>query len=258
MGGPFEAISDDQLLTVKVECLKGEAALSSVMRSLPLRAQQWINARLREGVPTPSIASLLSAVVDERRAEREAFAVELVWTGPSESRLARDTWVVVEQLFSRAQRSVLLSSFSMYDGRSVLSSLRERWQRAPSIDVTLVLNVEWAESRERSLREFAEQFVRWHWPEPPWPKLYFDPRSISEKRDACMHAKCIVVDDEQALVTSANLSESAQQRNFEAGVLLSDPILPARLGAMFREAIQQRKLELLPVGLLEDQVSRTE
>lgn len=254
MGGPFEAISDDQLLTVTVEGLKGEAALASAMRALPTKAQQWIRARLREGVPAGSISSLLSAVVDERRAEREAFAVELVWTGPSESRLARDTWVVVEQLFSRAQRSVLLSSFSMYDGRSVLSSLRERWQQAPTIDVTLVLNVEWVESREHSLRAFAAQFVRWHWAEPPWPKLYFDPRSITEKSDTCMHAKCIVVDDEQALVTSANLSESAQQRNFEAGVLLSDPILPARLAAMFREAIERRSLEPFPVALLDDRL----
>jgi phosphatidylserine/phosphatidylglycerophosphate/cardiolipin synthase-like enzyme len=37
-----------------------------------------------------------------------------------------------------------------------------------------------------------------------------------------MHAKCVVVDKSVALVTSANFTAAAQQRNFELGLLVRD------------------------------------
>jgi phosphatidylserine/phosphatidylglycerophosphate/cardiolipin synthase-like enzyme len=42
---------------------------------------------------------------------------------------------------------------------------------------------------------------------------------------AAMHAKLVLVDDLAALVTSANFSQSAADRNLEAGVIVSDPRL---------------------------------
>jgi phosphatidylserine/phosphatidylglycerophosphate/cardiolipin synthase-like enzyme len=49
-----------------------------------------------------------------------------------------------------------------------------------------------------------------------------------------LHAKCVVVDERWAFVTSANFTEAAQERNIEAGVLLDHPKLAEALAARFR------------------------
>jgi phosphatidylserine/phosphatidylglycerophosphate/cardiolipin synthase-like enzyme len=252
MSSPFDGVSDERMLDLATALERGARAATAAIGSLPPRAARWLGARQSEGLAPSSLSAVLRCVVDERRRERDASAtVELVWTGPSESRIARDTFIVVEQLFERAERSILLSSYSVFDGRSVLQTLHERLRAVPSLQVQLVLDVERSGSRSQSLDEFARKFVRWHWPGPPWPALYFDPRSLSEDAHACMHAKCIVVDNTRALVTSANLSESAQRRNYEAGVLVDDPTLCTRLGGLFLEAIQRRALEQFAPTLLE-------
>jgi phosphatidylserine/phosphatidylglycerophosphate/cardiolipin synthase-like enzyme len=49
-----------------------------------------------------------------------------------------------------------------------------------------------------------------------------------------LHAKCVVVDERWAFVTSANFTEAAQERNIEAGVLLDHPKLAEALVARFQ------------------------
>ena len=48
------------------------------------------------------------------------------------------------------------------------------------------------------------------------------PGALHRLPRACLHAKVIVRDDVQTLITSANLTEAAQERNVEAGVLIGD------------------------------------
>ena len=52
-----------------------------------------------------------------------------------------------------------------------------------------------------------------------------------------MHAKTVVVDRKVAFVTSANFTGAAQGRNIEAGVLLRQPSLAARLHGYFEGLI---------------------
>ena len=61
---------------------------------------------------------------------------------------------------------------------------------------------------------------QWPWPSRARPEVFYDPRtlSIDQNQRATWHAKCVLVDDELALVTSANFTEWAHQRNVEAGV----------------------------------------
>lgn len=75
----------------------------------------------------------------------------------------------------------------------------------------------------------------------------YDPRSLdlAWTTSACFHAKCIVADDTRALVTSANLSEAAHERNIEAGLAIRDPHVARALRLQF-EALVERVI-LLPV-----------
>jgi phosphatidylserine/phosphatidylglycerophosphate/cardiolipin synthase-like enzyme len=78
-------------------------------------------------------------------------------------------------------------------------------------------------------RRFVERFVRLEWPGPRLPDLFHDPRSLSagEGGRASLHAKCVVVDGTKAFIGSANLTEAAQVRNIEVGVVVSGAIAKA-------------------------------
>jgi phosphatidylserine/phosphatidylglycerophosphate/cardiolipin synthase-like enzyme len=49
-----------------------------------------------------------------------------------------------------------------------------------------------------------------------------------------MHAKCVVVDEAAAFITSANFTAAAQQRNVEVGVLVRDVDFATRVAAQWR------------------------
>jgi phosphatidylserine/phosphatidylglycerophosphate/cardiolipin synthase-like enzyme len=101
-----------------------------------------------------------------------------------------------------------------------------------------------ARSNEELTREFAERFRQNEWPGERLPLVYFDPRSLQGGTGprACLHAKCIVVDDERAFVTSANFTEAAQERNLEAGVLVELTVLARALRTQFESLVSSRSL----------------
>ncbi len=75
----------------------------------------------------------------------------------------------------------------------------------------------------------------------------YDPRSLAPAGiEGVPHAKALVVDDETAFVTSANLTEAAFDRNLELGVLSRDRTLAAGLARHFRILIDQEQLLPLP------------
>ena len=175
-----------------------------------------------------------------------------MWTGPEASvSHSRDTSVVVEELFSTAERQVLVSSFVVHQGSVIFKPLAARMDQVPELHVRLFLHVnrEWKDTRDDSelLREFAADFGA-QWPWPKRPEVYYDPRTISadQAQRATWHAKCVLVDDDLAFVTSANFTEWAQQRNVEAGVLLRNRHFAGQLRQQFEGLIQSKQVHRLP------------
>jgi phosphatidylserine/phosphatidylglycerophosphate/cardiolipin synthase-like enzyme len=74
------------------------------------------------------------------------------------------------------------------------------------------------------LRRFTDTFRKDIWTGNRLPEVFHDPRSlaIGTQPKACLHAKCVIVDEQYVLITSANFTEAAHERNLEAGVLLND------------------------------------
>ena len=60
---------------------------------------------------------------------------------------------------------------------------------------------------------------------------------------AVLHAKCIVVDGIRAFVTSANLTEAAQKRNIEAGLLITDAVVAQALRMQFESLVESGLLK---------------
>jgi phosphatidylserine/phosphatidylglycerophosphate/cardiolipin synthase-like enzyme len=61
-----------------------------------------------------------------------------------------------------------------------------------------------------------------------------------------LHAKCVVVDDRMAFVSSANFTEAAQQRNIEAGVLMTNPQFARSLRTQFEVLVSHGLRRRMP------------
>ena len=101
--------------------------------------------------------------------------------------------------------------------------------------------------REAFARDFSER----EWPGTRLLRLYFDPRSLEPGTDhrSALHAKCVVVDGEHALVTSANFTAAAQERNIELGVVIDSRSVAERIERHFLAIIENEDLKRLPLQL---------
>jgi hypothetical protein len=206
-----------------------------------------------EGMAPAHMALLLDIAADAAEARMSGGAsADLVWTGPEASvSHSRDTSVVVEELFAHAQRQVVVSSFVVRQGSVIFKPLAARMDQVPDLRVRLFLHVarEWKDTRDDSelLREFTADFAA-QWPWPKRPELYYDPRTVlrDKAERATWHAKCVLVDDDLAFVTSANFTEWAQQRNVEVGVLLRNRHFAGQLVQQFDGLIQSKQVRRLP------------
>ena len=185
-----------------------------------------------------------------------ADRLELVWTGAEVAgTMSRDTFVVAQELFRQARRHLLISSFNVDEGdkaRAMFEDLAQRMDDDEQLNVRLFLNVKRESKDQRHddilLHEFAERFRHRVWPGKRLPHVFHDPRSLDQNwtTRACLHAKVIVADDTRALVTSANLSEAAHERNIEAGLAIRDPHVARALRLQFEALVERGMLVAVP------------
>jgi phosphatidylserine/phosphatidylglycerophosphate/cardiolipin synthase-like enzyme len=128
---------------------------------------------------------------------------------------------------------------TVYQGHVVFKALAERMDELLTLDVEMFLDIRRPahdhSSPSELVRRFAERFTRQEWPGRRLPSLYYDPRSLEAEpaKRASLHAKCIVIDQDLALVSSANFTEAGQTKNLEVGVQLRSPSFARRLTEHF-------------------------
>jgi len=206
----------------------------------------------RQGVPVTYLAELLDAHAETIEVRNGRVNAELVWTGPvGPGGQSRDTSVVLQELFAHAQRDVLVSTFVVGNAETVFRPLAERMDAVPDLRVRIFLHVgrkaHDTTLESEVLREFSDDF-RGEWPGPRLPEVFYDPRGLSadSTERATWHAKCVVVDEDRAFVTSANFTEWAQGRNVEAGVLLQGEHFAGQLRKQFDSLVEGRIVRRLP------------
>ena len=205
-----------------------------------------------EGMSPNHLRLLLEANAAVAEARAGHVDAQLVWTGPeSHTAQSRDTSVVVQELFGHARRDVLVSTFVVRQGTTVFAPLARRMDELPELRARLFVHVgrEWRDTVLDSelLREFGEELGR-EWPSARRPEVYYDPRGLIEESDkrATWHAKCVVVDDDVALITSANFTEWAHHRNVEAGVVVRSEQFVRQLRAQFDTLVESKQVRRLP------------
>lgn len=208
----------------------------------------------REGFTDAQAAALLRVARTCRMQERTGQVVaDLVLSGPEVPGIPTSaTDAVVHSLFLEAKREIVLAGYAFHNARGILEPLAKRMQDSLSLRVVLHVDISRGFSdtstSENIVVRFAQDFWKRHWPWEPRPEVWFDPRALAPERGerACLHAKFIAVDREKVLVTSANFTEAAQQRNIEAGILLRSPERAVQLVTYFEAMRNNGTLRALP------------
>lgn len=231
---------------------------ASVQRTLSGAIAGEIAAGLQElaasGMPAAAIARTLEllAVACESRPPIEDV-IDLVTTGPEVRGVTnRDTSVVVRELFHKAEESVLVAGYAVYQGQRVFQALADRMLERGDLKVRMFLDIQRKQGDTSADSEvvgrFAHRFRTAQWPaDRPLPEVYYDPRSLStdSKTSTALHAKCIVVDSFEVFVSSANFTEAAQERNIEVGLRVQSPVVAQRIVRFFEALVETRRLEQL-------------
>lgn len=197
---PLRGVMDRLPVTTNAEVY---AELESLLDALAQRSD-WAGL----GVAFELVGQAVRHVDEETRAE-------LIWTGPISPGLRRLDQALYDLIHGSQQR-ILLVTFAA----SHVSRLNTALLAALGRGVELRLVLEFKESSGGqlsldALRAFSEpvreQANIYHWPP--------DRREQNPAgRPGKLHAKCAVV-DAQSLVSSANLTDDAFNRNIELGVL---------------------------------------
>ncbi|MCY3629621.1 MAG: DISARM system phospholipase D-like protein DrmC [Bacteroidota bacterium] len=227
-----------------------ELALQNYLTREQASQVTGILEELQRNRMTPDqIALLLRAFAAGTEVSNHASpTVDVVVTGPDATTRTRDTGVVVRQLFRKARQKILAVGFAVHQGKSVFKTLGERLDHDHSIKATLCLNIERRHGStsldQNIIRRFANEFARDVWPGMRLPKVYYDPRSLASSGPTAssMHAKCIVIDGQEAFVTSANFTEAAQERNIELGLLVNSPVIARQIDDHFTSLIRNNSL----------------
>jgi PLD-like domain len=258
---PFHALSrpalDSLASALELHRLTAPFHPTSLSGYVPAALRAEVAAELEKlvqmGMMASHITYLLRALSQER-ADAQAWRdrLELVWTGETvEGAESRATGIVVRELFTKARSSVLISSYALdkgHKGKEIFQTLAERMDQIPTLQVRMFLNVQRPHRsnvpESTLLREFAEQFRNEIWTGKRFPEVFHDPRSLSMEPGpkACLHAKCIIVDEELLLVTSANFTEAAHERNIEAGIIVVDRVAARALRSQFEMLVSRGAL----------------
>jgi hypothetical protein len=203
-----------------------------------------------DGLDLTAARRLVEVVLTER--ERPVPRLELVWTGPeAPTSSARDTWIVVRQLFESARKSVIVGGFSFDHGAEIFHPLHAA-MRDDGVRTSIFLDLDQGKITTEVGPAYAtsriDRFFRENWPfGDPRPSVFYDPRTaVPGPPWVSLHAKCVVVDDARALITSANFTDRGQTRNLESGVLIDDAVFATKLAAQWRALVSSGQMARYP------------
>jgi phosphatidylserine/phosphatidylglycerophosphate/cardiolipin synthase-like enzyme len=108
----------------------------------------------------------------------------------------------------------------------------------PDLSVRMFVNIDQkpGDACEKSIvvARFVQHFHERHWPaQSRLPEIYYDVRST-----AVLHSKCILIDDEELFVTSANFTDAAQHRNVEVGLLVKSSVIADQATRFFESLMK--------------------
>ncbi|MCC8106905.1 MAG: phospholipase D-like domain-containing protein [Clostridiales bacterium] len=155
----------------------------------------------------------------------ESDKVSLVVTAPPSFAInARTTMNVVRSMINEAERSILITGYSLSSYFADLTDVIIQKSQC-GVFVKFFVNDIDKQSEFDTLKRYQGHFL----------KIYNYHQT--EDKMAALHAKVISVDQKKTLITSANLSYHGQQGNIELGTLIESRRIAKQLDDIFTKMI---------------------
>jgi phosphatidylserine/phosphatidylglycerophosphate/cardiolipin synthase-like enzyme len=198
----------------------GVQGLRASAASATLRAECGNLLRRLPHTEPAYLAGLLAGAAHEAERARRRQSVSVVWTGP-ESRVtnSRLTAATVVELTEQARKQILLVSYATQTEPTVAAALHAAAARDVEIILLAERNADNPHYSGTNTPFPGLKAIRLHWP------------GADRSPGASLHAKIIVVDEETALVGSANLTGYAIAINMECGIRIHGGPQPAAISA---------------------------
>lgn len=240
----------DSLESGKLSAGLSLGALQDLLGSRATGIMPEFHILLADSGSTKAAALVLkNMVIARRQAADPALLFDLVLSGPDVPGVPTcDTAAVMTSLVEDAGESLLIVGYAVHQGAKIFKPIAERMATNSNLSVTVCIDIprKFGDSSLDSeiVRRYAIEFRKRHWPWEQVPRFYHDPRSLSQggRERSSLHAKVIVADQSVALISSANLTEAAQKRNIEAGVLVKHQPFAERIGSYFQGLIAAGEL----------------
>ena len=166
------------------------------------------------------IHRMVSTVLTEQHDETAL----VVTAPPSFSINNKVTKVVVDDMLSRAQRSILITGYSLSDYFSDMIELLIHKSQQGVFVKFFVNNIESQKCFDRLIK-YQGRFL----------EIYNYPKQQDSM--SALHAKVISVDQNETLITSANLSYHGQEGNIELGTHIVSKSISAQVEQLFTQLI---------------------
>lgn len=256
MNEAFSRLSSEHLRMIATALRSGRLTLPpnslQIGRILTGDACTALTTKLAELSALGFCAEQVAVVIESVLLDRELFQashsneIDLVTSGPEAPGITnRDTSVVVREMFAHAEQSVTVIGYAVYQGQKVFEALADRMELKPELQVELFLDIARGKGDTTQsailVSRYVERFKSQQWPKGSrLPIVYYDPRSISDELPvrSSLHAKCVVVDESNVFVSSANFTEAGQTRNTEVGVSFSDKRVALKLVEHFKKLVE--------------------
>lgn len=211
-------ISLDILLhQIKIDAVaKTDTAVKSIMKRYPSLSQ----------IEAVEIHKMIVAASQEQHDQ-----TELVVTAPPSFAIRNKvTKVAVDDMLSRAQKSILITGYSLSE---YFSDMIERIIQKSKQGVFVkfyVNNIESQKCFDRLLK-YQGRFLQ----------IYNYPKQQDSM--SALHAKVISVDQQETLITSANLSYHGQEGNIELGTYIISRDIATQVERLFTQLIFSKVFE---------------
>lgn len=208
-------LKQDSASPIREALSQGKARIELAIKTLQEHWRRELTTTAAESLAV-ALETAASAAALERSHSPQT---QVVWTGPNvEGSHLRATREVVREIVRGARRELVIVGYwiaTREDGEGIISELIALLSEAVSrgVAVTMVLD-----ERQRVDGTDNRKVLLEIWPSAtPVPRL-LTWRLPADDRHLKLHAKVMLADDQDALVTSANLTWYAMDRNMEMGV----------------------------------------
>ena len=159
-----------------------------------------------------NLLSLTISGISKMHTQTDHNIFQLVMSGDFTHKNVRHTHETIYQMIGRANHKITIIGYWVFEMKDFFERLEEL-EKKP--EITFILN-------DKKFKEFYKQIIK-DWDYESRPEIYvLNRKKFPKKILNKLHSKIIIIDDKEILITSANLTIIAMEKNIETGIWTKD------------------------------------